>query len=40
MRGARVVNAGVSRENELRHMFNALFLESRDDVQKITSAAP
>jgi hypothetical protein len=25
-RGARVVNAGVSRENELRHLFNALFL--------------
>jgi hypothetical protein len=25
-RGARVVNTGVSREKELRHMFNALFL--------------
>ena len=25
-RGARLMNAGVSRENELRHLFNALFL--------------
>src|SRR6516164_6356657 len=24
-RGARVVNAGVSRENELRHLFNAVY---------------
>jgi len=34
------VNAGVSRENELRHLFNALFWESRDGGREINNAAP
>jgi hypothetical protein len=33
------VRAGVSRENKLRHLFNAL-LESRDGGQEINRAAP
>lgn len=40
-RGARVVNAGVSRENESCDICSMrCFLESRDGVQEINSAAP